>query len=242
MRVPPRGPHVHVTVAYPGARVRATGTAVRAIDGWVLVARSHWTEDLRTRSWRCSELEFAVTLHVDTLQTGCPIAVKGIWSGRGIQVRHVAELPPGRLSPVHAHAVPRDRPPGAPGPATDLELQLLRDGTITNRYPSFDGTLRVVADDVSLATRLLAPVYGDALRVERAVFPQRWRRTARAALRAVDDLGIACASGTAFLDDSNPAETVHTIEVVAATEALAQALTPIADDLVRVTSHVEVDA
>ncbi|WP_448629851.1 hypothetical protein [Cellulomonas soli] len=84
-------------------------------------------------------------------------------------------------------------------------------------------------------------MYGDALRVKRAVFSQGLRRAARAALRELDGLGILCASGTAYLDDTNPAETVHTVEVVAVTEALAQALTPVASGLVRVTSHVEID-
>lgn len=230
-----------MTVAHRGARVTATGTVMRAIDGWALVPDSHWTEDLRIHSFRSSELEFAIPLRIDALQTGRPIAVTGIWSGHGIEVQHVTGAPPDGPLPVHSHAVARDRPPGAPGPTTDLERQLLQDGTITGRYPWFDGTLHVVADDVPLATRLLAPAHGDALRVERAVFPQSLRRTARAALRAVDDLGIVCASGTAYLDDDNPAETIHTVEVVTVTEALARALTPVADGLVRLTSHVEVD-
>lgn len=156
-----------------------------------------------------------------------------------------------RSAPAPSHSaqpVPRARagvplparPAGTVAPPGEMERTLLRDGVITDRLPYGDGTLHVVADDVDLATRLLTPVHGDRLRVQRAVHSRTQRRVASAAMRSAESLGLVCASGTAPLDDSAPTESVHTLEVGWISEELATLLAPVAEGLIRVSSHVVV--
>lgn len=232
-----------------GVPVGATGIAVRTRGGMVLVDPAHFTADLLPNApFLFEELDFAVPLvgeeHAD-LEPGHAASVSGVWSGDSLTVRHLDLMPGGPLlrsadSPLPPHVNAAAPPANAPGPPGELEQQLLRDGIITNRLPYADGTLHVVADDVARARELLEPLYGGALRVARAVYTQHERHVALDALRVVDALNVMCGAGEAPLDLSSPTERVHTIEVVWITDELAEALAPVPDGLIRVTSHVEV--
>lgn|GEM_PF-1378296 len=209
----------------------------------MLVDRSHFTADLLPNAAHVFEdLDFAVRLvgDDDALAPGQPFVVDGVWADGAVAVRHATPAPPGD-QPWQAHsAAPPARPADVPGPPGELERQLLHDGTITARLPYPDGTLHVVADDVARARSLLEPLYGPALRVERAAYSEHQRQVARAALHTIHSMDLTCATGEEVHDLAHPVEMVHSIEVVWVRPEVAAALSPVAEGLVRVTSHVAV--
>ncbi len=249
------GPSTPLAVVRRGDTVVSEGTAVRVRDRLVLVPDDHWTDGPltvdgpRTVDLSTADLALGVPLlgvpllaAAGTVSHGASVTVTGTWDGAGVEVRQVVPRPPapaaGTPTSAPPHSWPPRRPPGAPGPPTALEEGLLADGTLTARMPYGDGTLHVVADDVELATRLLTPLYGGALRVRRAVYSQAPRRVARAALDATDEIVTVCAVGSGPLDDTHPAEQVHTLGVMWVTAEIAEVLAPVAEGLVRVESHV----
>ena len=235
-----------VTPVRPGAAVASAGTVLSTRSGPVLVHDDHWDEGLLAMPPHGPDLLF---LPLDLLPHdeapvlghGDRVEVGGVWTGRGIAVRTVdrRDVPPPLPAPA---SVARPRPQRAPGPPTELERRLLADGTMTDRLPHGDGTLHVVADDVDTVTRLLSPLYGGRLRVHRAQFSQQQRRVAAAALDVAHALDVVCAFGSAPLDGSGPTENVHTLDVGWVPWALADALAPVPDGLVVLTSHVRVVA
>ncbi len=210
----------------------------------VLVPVVHWTPDLVSGAPLPPDLGFVVPLVTSGAgdMIGSRTAVTGAWTGSAIEVHRTTPVP---TAPAPARTVTTAalvaRPPGVPGPPGDLERALFDDGTITDRCGYHDGTLHVVADDVDLATRLLAPLHGDRLRVERAAFSHSARQAARAAMRTALSLDVVCAWGSAPHDDARPTETVHFLEVGWITEELAAALAPVVDGLIRVRTHVAAD-
>lgn len=224
-----------------GAPVSAEGTVVQTSDGFALIPGAHWSPEVSTTSTLPPGLGFVVPLAgaLDAV-SGNHVDVVGTWTGTAIDVSSTKPAPAKPPASAPERFGLRARPADVPGPPGELERRLLDDGTITDRCPYFDGTLRVAADDVDLVTRLLTPLYGDRLQLARAIFPQTERRVAEAATRRARSLEVVCAWGTAPLDDAVPVETVHTLEAGWVTEALADVLAPVADGLVRLTSHVEV--
>lgn len=228
----------------PGARVTAEGIGWHDAGRAVLIPVVHWTPDLVSGAPLPPDLGFVVPLATSDVGhgIGARITVAGAWTGSAIDVHRAAPVP---TTPAPAQTLAATtrvpRPQGVPGPPGDLERALLDDGTITDRCGYYDGTLHVVADDVHLATRLLAPLHGDRLRVQRAVFPFSARQAARVALRTALSLDVVCAWGSEPYDDARPTETVHSLEVGWITEELAAALAPVPDGLIRVRTHVTTD-
>ncbi|WP_396044889.1 hypothetical protein [Cellulomonas sp. P22] len=214
---------------------------VHAHVGALLIADAHWDASLLAMPTLEPDSPFVIALHgpLDVAH-GEGVAVTGVWTGRGIDVRTAARRNVAPPPPQPLRGGLRPRPPGIPGPPTEIEVRLLADGTMTDRLPYGDGTLHVVADDVDTVADALTPVYGDRLRVHRAMFSQQQRRVATAALHVADALEVACAVGTTPLDDARPAEMVNTLEVGWVPDVLAEALVAVPDGLVEVTAHVRV--
>ncbi|GAA4626334.1 hypothetical protein [Cellulomonas oligotrophica] len=224
-----------------GALVTAEGTVLHDAGRFVLIPEAHWTPELVSIAPLPPDLGFVVPIVSGDIggAVGSRITVTGAWTGSAIDVHRTTPVPTTPApAQTFAPAALVPRPAGMPGPPGDLERALLDDGTITDRCGYHDGTLHVVADDVDLATRLLTPLHGDRLRVERAVFSQSARQAATTAMRAAVPLDVVCAWGSEPHDDARPTETVHSLEAGWITEELATTLAPVPDGLIRVRTHV----